>query len=132
MPIEILNTAVVDFGQQDPLLPTLAIHKWLKHGLKLSQVEIRCVRFVMEGKSQTYHITFVNNADFVGFLNRHQSGLSMTYDDQEINVSLRNAGKSYTFVTLFDIPFELKEEMIRPAIEKYGKTSQYPSKLDGF
>ena len=115
-----LNCADLDFGNPMPRLAMRTVHRYIR-SLNVQVEEVMGIAAVFETRNQIVRLTFNSQATCSTFLDKHGGVKTVTLEDREINVSIKDSNEEEKYVRIAGLPHEMDLRIIQRRLKDFGK-----------
>lgn len=96
------------------------VHRYVR-SLNVKVDDVRGIAAVFENRNQVARIGFRNEAASRAFLNENRGLRTITLDNREINVIIKDSNEEEKYVRIAGLPYELDFRIIERRLKDYGK-----------
>ncbi|XP_034256279.1 uncharacterized protein LOC117654169 [Thrips palmi] len=115
-----VNTLLFDIDQDGPKVTPMTFQRWLRDDLLCSVNDICGIQ--QEFGTRRVYVKFTNGAKCDAIMGLTEGkGTIMTEDGSRVQVEITNCGYGYREVRIFNVPFEVRNDVLTAALAPYGK-----------
>ena len=106
-----LNCADIDFGFLMPRLGMRTVHRYIR-SLNVQVTDVIGISAVFETRNQIVRLTFASQATCSNFLNEHGGLKTVTLEEREIKVTVKDSNEEEKYVRIAGLPHEMDFRII--------------------